>query len=1301
MNAPPPAAPARPTPRVRLGRIAARATIAVVVAALASVLLFFAAITTDTGLPYVMREIARLTDGRLTVDGASGSLLSTFRARELRWQGPTTRVIARDVLVTWSPWALAQRRLAVATLGAGTIDVKVASDGASPATLPDSLGLPLDVAIDHASVTTLDWAVGERTGRVTGIAFGYTGDARTHALTSLLLGFEEGHVAGNVTLGAAKPFPAGGRIEFTGSDRLAGVTLATRLGGTLAALTVDADGRADDATVTGHAELTPFTPAPLARLDVDARNVDTARFVPSLPATRIDATLHATPAPDGFTGTLSLVNVAPGRLDAARLPVESLRATFAQSAARFALSDLDVALAGGGRVRGRGDITLAGDHASTWSLELAGVNLAALHSSLVPTRLAGRVDATLDGAVQRLEGNVADADRRLALDFAARLADGEAVLTRGRLGTAYGSVEATGRVALAEPRAFTLEATARHFDPATLAAVAHGTLDAGLTVRGVLAPALRASVDGHVAPTSTWGGEKLAATLRADLARGSASGIAVDATLGSTHATLDGALGRPGATLAWTLAAPTLAELAKLHVAGLPPTLAGALQAKGTVAYAGGPLVGAGLVVDARATKLVIGAVHAEQATLQANVAQATGPVKQPPRDRSLALTLDADGIAGPLVVDHAHAALDGTVDAHTLTVALAARGDRVDATVKGGLATAGDALHWRGTLAALDTRGKVKLALAAPATLEFSAAHVALANVVLGFDGGRVDVARFAWDHGRIDTAGQFSALPLASIAQVAGQPLPMRSTLTLRGAWRVAAAPRLDGTFRVERDAGDLYASDPDNPEAPELAIGLHELVVAGTLANDALAVDARIASDRAGNATLTASVAAGTAPGRIATDTPFTLKLAARLGSLALLEPWLGTTAAIDGRAVADVSATGTLRAPVWSGTIDGDGIRMDSPQWGLQVSDGRIRARLLDDVLQLDEFSVRGGDGTFVAHGTLARNGAGADDDAANITWQARNFRLLNRPDRHFVVNGDGRASLQGQRLALSGRVDIVEGRIAYEPLPPLLGDDVVIKGRPRPPADDQLRSTTVQLDFDVNLGNRVTFTGMGLEARLGGRVHVTTGPDGLLQGRGTIRTLSGTYYAFGQRLVIDRGVLYFDGLLANPGLDVVALRRNTAVEAGVQLTGTVRLPRLALVSNPPVPDNEKLAWLITGQPPGRAGSADAAAIAAASSVLLANGGKPITTTLAQRLGLDDISVHQAQGSATTAGGTQAQGQVIAFGKQLTDRLTLVYEQGLTVATNALRLDYRLSRFVTVRAEAGLVSGIGIAFRRSFP
>jgi translocation and assembly module TamB len=219
--------------------------------------------------------------------------------------------------------------------------------------------------------------------------------------------------------------------------------------------------------------------------------------------------------------------------------------------------------------------------------------------------------------------------------------------------------------------------------------------------------------------------------------------------------------------------------------------------------------------------------------------------------------------------------------------------------------------------------------------------------------------------------------------------------------------------------------------------------------------------------------------------------------------------------------------------------------------------------------------------------------------------------------------------------------------------------------------------------------------VGLETTLAGRLKVQTTERGALHGRGAIRAERGTYFAYGQKLVIDRGVLIFDGPLDNPALDIVAVRRTPQVDAGVRLSGTARVPQLTLTSNPPLSDGETLAFLVTGQGLDRASRTDIAALQAASAALLGRGQRPLTSTFAQSLGLDDISF----GSGGAAGPDGAPGQVVSFGKRLTDRMALVYEQGLTVATNALRLEYTLSRNLTLRAEAGTVSGIGIYYRRT--
>ncbi len=1270
-------------------------------------LIFYA--TSEAGLPLVLQQVQRLTQGRLQVTGATGSLLSTFRAQELRWQGPTTTVIAHDVSVTWSPTELAQRRLHVRTLGAASIDVLLAPNASSTTELPASLGLPLSVSIDHATVSTLDFTVGARSGRISGLAFAYAGDAQQHRLSSLLLAFEQGHIAGDVTLQAAKPFATQGHIAFTGEGPLAGVALDTAIAGPLANLIVTASGHADAAELTAKVELTPFAPTPLAHLDLDARNVNAARLVAGLPDTALVVRAEARPATGGFAGTLAITNATAGSLDTQRLPITQLTTAFAQTADSFTLTMLDAALSGGGHARGSGRIALTAGNASTWALTLDDVDLHAVHGRLVPTRINGRVDATVDKAAQRFNGTLADRGRGLQLAFDATVAQRTLTLARARLASAAGTVEGSGQLAFDGAQGFAFKGKATHFNPAELGRFPAASLDGDVALTGNVAPAWKADIDVALAPTSTLSGLRAHATGRATLSAQAVTDVRIDAGLGAASLQLTGATGTPNAVLHYQLDVPKLADVAPLLPRGLPHPLQGALSAEGDLRLGAGGIANAGATLHAHAEKLVAGEWSMQTARVEASFAPGSGDASDRHwTQRAVALTATLEGVGGLVPVRTASAELKGSLGAHTLTLALTRGNDAITLAAKGGVSGGAGTkaasevadLHWNGSLDRLDATGAIALALTAPAALDASREQVRVTHAALIVDKGHFTVDQFAWAQGRITTAGSFSGVPLATVAQLAGVATPLASTLTLGGAWSIAAAPRLNGTFSVQREGGDLYASEPDDAAAPDYSLGTTALALKGTFTNDALALAGEFDSVRAGHATLALDVAAGAIPGHLASTTPTHIAVRADLASLRPLQPWLGTSAVIDGRAQLDVTATGTLHALAWTGTLDADSLRLDSPQWGLQLSDGRVRARLADHGIQLDEFSVHGGDGSLTAQGLLARSSteAGASTE---IKWRAQHFRVLNRPDRRIVMNGSGTASEHQGKLTLAGNIQVEQGHFAYEPMAPLLGDDVVVKGRPRPaPADDRLRTTSTTLDLSVDLGNQLTFEGEGLDTRLTGKVHVTTGSDGLLYGNGTIRAVNGTYYAFGQRLSIERGQLIFDGPLDNPALDVVALRRNLAVEAGVELTGTVKVPRVQLTSNPPVPDGEKLAWLVTGQPPGRGGAADATALAAASASFLGGGGKPLGTQLAERLGLDDISLQSSDLAPTAPGATPASGQVLALGKRINDRLSLVYQQGLTVASNALRLEYRLNRSVTLQAEAGLVSGIGLVFRRSY-
>jgi translocation and assembly module TamB len=113
---------------------------------------------------------------------------------------------------------------------------------------------------------------------------------------------------------------------------------------------------------------------------------------------------------------------------------------------------------------------------------------------------------------------------------------------------------------------------------------------------------------------------------------------------------------------------------------------------------------------------------------------------------------------------------------------------------------------------------------------------------------------------------------------------------------------------------------------------------------------------------------------------------------------------------------------------------------------------------------------------------------------------------------------------------------------------------------------------------------------------------------------------------------------------------------------------------------------------------RSSNADLSALQIAFAAATDPNAPPLGQRVARTLGLDDISVRAADASRTTTSG--AAGQVVALSKRLTDNLSLIYEQGMSVANNAVKIEYALTRGLTLRAEAGVVSGVGIYYSRSF-
>lgn len=982
------------------------------------------------------------------------------------------------------------------------------------------------------------------------------------------------------------------------------------------------------AEVRAQAMLTlePGSAQPLRALDARAGPADPSKLLAGLPRAALSADLRARATDEGFDGELSLANAAPAALDAGGLPLATARTRFASRGLQRARLTQLRLQLAGGGVL-EGEGELDADRLLA-TLTARELNLRALRSDLRRTQLQGKLELHATGERQSVRGALAQEGVSVEAHVER---SGDLIEVRElRARAAGGEARGSGRIRLARRIAVQARLRVERLDPAAFGDFPRGELSGELEADGLLGEAPRADARWTIEP-STLAGRPLASRGRARFAPDRVTQVQAEARYGPAQLSARGAFGGRGDALSLAVAVDRLEDVA--------PDLGGRLRAEGTL----------------------------------------TGTWAQP----SLEARADVRSLRlpGDDQLRTAHATVQGTLQRHEAVLRLEAPGSKFRARLAG-------AWHgergWRGEIAELENAGTYPLRLLVSAPLALAKDRLELGKFDAQVASGRMLVREARWSPGRITTHGEARGLPLAWLALALGEAEHVRSSMLLDGQWQLDAADVPIGSVQLRRASGDLAL----RAEGDTVALEVSAAALDVRFAEDGLTLSAN-ARSRFGDLALEGRI--GLAPDRPAFGygPRSALALQARIesaGLRALTQPLL-TQARIDGRLAAQLAIDGTLAEPRLQGSLRGSALSFEIPAYGVYLTDGQLDARLEGGQLRVASVTIRGGGGEFAASGTLPLDLAAG---GAKLGWTAREFAVLGRRDLRLTVSGGGEAAFDGKRVLLAGELRADRGYllIADESLPQP-GDDVVIVGqapKPRPGG----RTVPLALDVQLDLGNDLAIDTRTLEGKLTGRVRVATGEDGRLRAYGRLHAVNAIFYAYGQRLQVDPGELIFDGPVDNPALNITAWRRNQAVEAGVQVSGNLKAPRVQIVSNPPVSDSERLSWLVLGRAPGEASQADLGLLQSAAGALLTRGSAlPADRRIARAFGFDEL---------TLRGGGELEGGVVAVGKRLSDRVYVSYEQGLgAVTTSLVKLDYALGRRWSVRGEAGTSSGAGLFYR----
>lgn len=1280
-------------------------------------------LSTDWGSRQLWRGLTRIAPGQISGEWLGGNWRDGVRLRELRYRDDLREVRIDYLQSTWR-WSLRPATWHVAQLSVGNLDLTVKPSPPEPRALPRHLHLPFSITLDDLRIDQIRLHQDSTTTLFKTLRLSAQSNGVQHRLQLRRLDTPWGSANAALRLSGDAPFALDGTAHWVGAYAQYGYQVGLTASGDLnhTRLALSAQGRG----VKGEGDLiaTPFAETPFERAHLNFPHLNPRAFNPDWPQADLQlqvalqpskAAFTSTPAaptrpkrpPAAFNGDIDLRNAQPGVFDQGLLPLISLQAALQLEGGSIRIPALTLMLPAQGQITGAAH-RLSDGRLST-QLQVRNLNPQTLHRQAVPVQLSGPINLEGDALRQHFTAklnNPTTAAQRWLLDFDATLTAKAFSLARAHIQVDQGRIDLTGSMDRDAPHAYDLKAQLHRIDPAQwLTAVGRSAtkpkkftsadFTAEVAARGTLQPNLALDVNFRVAPGSTYAQLPFTGEGRVRWQRQRLLPSRARLSIASNELNLDGAFGAPADRLRVAVNAPALERIGF--------GLAGRLRLDGTLR---GNLHRPAINARFQASDLKLGELQLRQA--QGNIALDGMPGQA--LDAQLAVDLSASKLHAALFnLQQLNLTLAGTYAKHRLK--LQTRGQIREQAIDLELAAQGRlrdlpnmGLDWQGTLDHLVNRTTPSLTLQAPWAVHLARDHLNLGPARLMFNGTAIELQHLDYTPASLRSAGRIDALALApwlALQQsLTGQAPSFGSDLVVAANWDFTLGQKAQGFIELKRLSGDLtFTQTTGQP-----TLGLQALTLRGDFTDHLLRLTGQLDSTRSGALQLNGNLGLTSAqPGALLMPLP-TSTLALRLGwqipSLRPLASLAGPGLALDGKLTAALRIEGQLAAPQLSGHIDGSALSMTLYDQGIRLQDGIMRLQLQNNVLELKQLQFRGGDGTLRAEGNLALD---AHLPQARITVVADRLQLLASPAAQLRLSGQAQIANDSQGLQVDGSFKVDQALFNLpEQSAPRLDDDVIVHRpgdirniKPRASSVDAESAIPTQrrVNIALDLGPNFRFEGAGAALRLAGKLDLRSDLSNPPQVFGSLRVAEGEYEAFGTRLEIERGLINFQGAPDNPNLTVVAMRRTNDVSAGVRITGTLQQPRVQLVSEPNVSDEEKLSWLMFGRAGGGdSGQAQAAAQGAALGLLNKIGGQRV----AQRLGLDDLSIGESEAAGTGASGAQ----VVNLGKALTDKLYLGYEQSLAGTSSIVKLTYELSRYWSVVLRGGGITGLDVFYSRRF-
>ncbi len=345
--------------------------------------------------------------------------------------------------------------------------------------------------------------------------------------------------------------------------------------------------------------------------------------------------------------------------------------------------------------------------------------------------------------------------------------------------------------------------------------------------------------------------------------------------------------------------------------------------------------------------------------------------------------------------------------------------------------------------------------------------------------------------------------------------------------------------------------------------------------------------------------------------------------------------------EGELEARLDIGGTLGSPRIEGQTTGKAIRMEIPQLGTRLRNGRFTANFTNDTIDVRDVYVRDNKSGTLEGGGQFKLGEYARP-LGRLDIKAKSFNALDRKDYEGSVSGTLFFESEKETATLGGDVTVkraevkqfVQGRAAVVEIEveEINGrmDEIAVK--------EQVAAAPIKLDLRIRAPRRIFVRTRGLDVEL--ELDVTlkgTVSEPLLFGEANV--LRGGYRIAGKELQFTEGGIVFNGSLADAKVNLLAETDTQNISASVNITGTVEEPKIELSSTPERPQDEILSALLFGRSVTELSTIEAAQLAGALAQFSgAGGGFDLMGGLRDALGVGQLSIGVGEdGQASVSGG----------------------------------------------------------------